>query len=579
MINHSRVFSVIAEMTPRNSLLAYFRKVFTESTQSPLQVIGTGTYGKVFEASKDIVIKEVDSLDEDKNIQESSVRELVFLSQFSHPHIPIFKDIVTNFPDNKIRFFLEHGGISLHDWILSSEYKKTEDDLQLVVFQISSVLYYLQQLNFVHGDLKPGNIVINPETLKINVIDWGSLHFSLSGNRCSLGTQHFSSPELNIDVTEGKVELTSDVFSLGLSIKFFFTHQYENTDNIKAMFGSDQKYPIEGDIKDPEFKDLCERMLEISPERRLTPYEIFFAPVFDKFRLSGTQLSDIYTPHFNNTIVINQVNKDDEKYDYKRQVIIDWIYEMCQRLDKMDIFVLTIWIMDKYLISLDTVYATKKIQLSGLCSLNIADCILHNGIPIDTLVNLCNDSFSSKRINNLTWKIIIDLRGDLYRHTFEKNIDPKFLEMKYVKYVCMQHTLIGADNKILMAKYQEFSINNDLIIASGIREKFIRKADTTLVVDGECFTKKCFLKAWKQILTSFSNAGCKEQKGKVFEELFNFFLINHKMVINNDNLLHVFHEKLQHHQENFGEAATRPFINRYYAMLATYGKEVKLYKV
>jgi hypothetical protein len=50
--------------------------------------------------------------------------------------------------------------------------KKTEDDSQTVIKNIEQAIKILHGADYIHGDLRPNNIFVNPDTLKIKIVDW-----------------------------------------------------------------------------------------------------------------------------------------------------------------------------------------------------------------------------------------------------------------------------------------------------------------------------------------------------------------------------------------------------------------------
>ena len=75
----------------------------------------------------------------------------------------------------------------------------SEDDLTEIIVQISSVLFYLHQSNFIYYDLKPENILIAyfNGKLQIKLIDFGlARHVSMPAGNEIFGTAEYIAPEL-----------------------------------------------------------------------------------------------------------------------------------------------------------------------------------------------------------------------------------------------------------------------------------------------------------------------------------------------------------------------------------------------
>ena len=80
----------------------------------------------------------------------------------------------------------------IHDILL------TEMPAVAILQQIANGIHYLHSNNIIHGDIKPENIIINPITLKIVIIDLGSSH-SLGQKVEPIGTDGYKAPELFIE--------------------------------------------------------------------------------------------------------------------------------------------------------------------------------------------------------------------------------------------------------------------------------------------------------------------------------------------------------------------------------------------
>lgn len=92
------------------------------------------------------------------------------------------------------------------------------ENLVEIMYNLLSALDYLHNtVNIAHVDLKPENILINPETLKTQIIDFGS---ACDNNRCQIiETKMYAPPERLVQPKLfGDLESLkkSDVFSLGL---------------------------------------------------------------------------------------------------------------------------------------------------------------------------------------------------------------------------------------------------------------------------------------------------------------------------------------------------------------------------
>lgn len=62
--------------------------------------------------------------------------------------------------------------------------------------QILSGLAYMHSLNICHRDMKPDNVIFNPTTGSVKIIDFGFACFAREKVRVFCGTPSFMSPEI-----------------------------------------------------------------------------------------------------------------------------------------------------------------------------------------------------------------------------------------------------------------------------------------------------------------------------------------------------------------------------------------------
>ncbi|CAG0938921.1 eukaryotic-like serine/threonine-protein kinase [Gallionellaceae bacterium] len=87
-----------------------------------------------------------------------------------------------------------------------------------IVAQVADALGYAHTLNVVHRDIKPANIMFDPETGTAKVTDFGVARITDSSKTKTgmvLGTPSYMSPE---QLAGRKIEGSSDLFSLGVSL-------------------------------------------------------------------------------------------------------------------------------------------------------------------------------------------------------------------------------------------------------------------------------------------------------------------------------------------------------------------------
>lgn len=126
----------------------------------------------------------------------------------------ILKDISSDyFPkyisSDKNYFILEYvEGIDLYDTMITKKI-----DYKPVFKEISLAIKYLHSNNIIHGDIKPENIIISNNKIKIIDFDTAS-KLSNVNNNLLYGTDGFMSPEVYYN---SHYSVKSDIFALGIT--------------------------------------------------------------------------------------------------------------------------------------------------------------------------------------------------------------------------------------------------------------------------------------------------------------------------------------------------------------------------
>jgi serine/threonine protein kinase len=120
-----------------------------------------------------------------------------------------------------------------------------------VVRQVAEGLHALHEAGVVHRDVKPGNVMVNPETGEAVLVDLGlaqladELDGKLTRTRQFVGTLRYASPEQVLAV--GGLDRRSDVYSLGVTLWELLT--------LRPMYGATEKTPTPLLMRWIEFRD------------------------------------------------------------------------------------------------------------------------------------------------------------------------------------------------------------------------------------------------------------------------------------------------------------------------------------
>jgi len=221
--------------------------------------------GGTHRAVKEMVQSHIEEEQQAKAIEDFK-RESMILSTLDHPSIPTIYDYF--YDDAESRFYLVMKYISGGD--LSSRLRAAPEgriDERTVTewaVQIIDVLHYLHSLptTIVYRDLKPSNVMIDGNTGRIMLIDFGiarSINQTQEKGVTAVGTMGYAPPEL----FSGQVEPRSDIYSLGSTMFHLLTGA--DPQNNPLLIFDFQKNPRPRQIN-PRLSDQIERILMRSVE-------------------------------------------------------------------------------------------------------------------------------------------------------------------------------------------------------------------------------------------------------------------------------------------------------------------------
>ncbi|HIK05922.1 MAG TPA: AAA family ATPase [Trichormus sp. M33_DOE_039] len=146
------------------------------------------------------------------------------------------------------------GGISLKDWVqqnkVTQEYSLTPTEFFPIAIAIVSVLEELHRDRIIHKDIKPANILINPDTLKVRLIDFSIATLlpreiqNLTNPNVLEGTLPYISPEQTGRMNRG-IDYRSDFYSLGVTFFELLSGQlpFTNHEPMELVYSHIAKQP------------------------------------------------------------------------------------------------------------------------------------------------------------------------------------------------------------------------------------------------------------------------------------------------------------------------------------------------
>lgn len=201
-----------------------------ESSIRVQKLLGQGAFGKVYLISDVAGHKQVAKVIKLSNFVPAEVyqNEIDIMKHISDKgcerHVICMRDYAV-YEGHLILITDIIEGVSLGDFIKEHPLFSatlSDDDLVFIVYQLVKVLSYIHKKKKVaHMDIKPENIMINPQTLEISLIDFG---LACKNGSCDAGgTLLYMAPEMryNYDLNKKmslKAAQKSDVYSMGIVI-------------------------------------------------------------------------------------------------------------------------------------------------------------------------------------------------------------------------------------------------------------------------------------------------------------------------------------------------------------------------
>ena len=179
------------------------------------------------------------------------------------------------------------------------------DKLLLICKSVCHSVKILHDLNIVHGDLKPDNILIKKTSAGYSgkLIDFDDSYFTGAPSKpeCLVGTPEYYSPEqaayIDEEISGSTLTLKSDIFTLGIIFceyltgrKPLFDPKYSSTCSCVADGG---KIKFSGALSNG-FEEVLRKMLSLNPIDRPSIGEVF--EFFKGVKDDGKAMSATYSP-------------------------------------------------------------------------------------------------------------------------------------------------------------------------------------------------------------------------------------------------------------------------------------------
>jgi serine/threonine protein kinase len=280
---------------------------------------GKGSFGVVYQAT-DKSTNEVVAIKRVLQDRRYKNRELQIMKMVHHPNIVTLKD---SFYENQkeevfLNLVLDYMPKNLYE--VASTYNKQRKQMpilytKLYIYQLCRALAYIHSLGICHRDIKPQNLLIDPDRHILKLCDFGSAKILVKGepNVFYICSRYYRAPELIFGATDYTQAI--DLWSVGCVFAelilgapiFAGESSIDQLVEIIKVIGTPTKEQIRSmnphakEIKLPQIKphpwtkvfpantpedaiDLISRMLEYTPTKRITALEACSHRFFNELR-------------------------------------------------------------------------------------------------------------------------------------------------------------------------------------------------------------------------------------------------------------------------------------------------------
>ena len=262
----------------------------------PIKILGSGSYGSVYEAESiifqnSVAMKIINKSDNDLS-EEEILNEINILKKLSHPNIvKIYEFYITKAHYYIVTEFCKEG--ELFSYIKN---KYSERQLAVLFYQVFSGLWYLHDNKILHRDIKLENIMIsskekdqetNEELFWIKIIDFGTAKIFDKNKKEKdvVGSSYYIAPE----VLKQNYNEKCDTWSVGVILYMTLVGRapFDGKDDDDIIYKiSTANY----NSKEPkllahseEVRDLVSKLLKKDINKRLSAKEALEHPWFEKF--------------------------------------------------------------------------------------------------------------------------------------------------------------------------------------------------------------------------------------------------------------------------------------------------------
>ncbi|WAR05275.1 GSK3B-like protein [Mya arenaria] len=293
-----------------------------EVSYTDAKVIGNGSFGVVYQAklveSGDLVA--IKKVLQDKRFKN---RELQIMRKLEHHNIVKLKYFFYSAGEKKDEVFLNLVLEYVPETVyrVARHYSKSKQTIPIIYIKLFRSLAYIHSQGVCHRDIKPQNLLLDPETGVLKLCDFGSAKVLVRGepNVSYICSRYYRAPELIFGATDYTCQI--DVWSAGCVLAELLLGQpmfpgdsgVDQLVEIIKVLGTPTREQIRemnpnySEFKFPQIKahpwtkvfrprtppeaiQVVSRLLEYIPSARISPLEACAHPFFDELRDPTTRL-------------------------------------------------------------------------------------------------------------------------------------------------------------------------------------------------------------------------------------------------------------------------------------------------
>jgi serine/threonine protein kinase len=283
------------------------------------ELIGRGSDGDVYKLEENKIIKFI-------NKEKINFLAFFILLYLNSLYLTGAHQIEVN--EKNIKIVQDQAQCDLADLLKSKKKLRFEDKIKYIRHVISGV-YFLNSYNIIHGDIKPNNILLFNNILKLT--DYGlarDCKFNKNSKKRKLYTINYRPPECN----DFSYSLKSDIWALGCTIyEIYYGHKYfliDGSGNLYHLACNDERK------KENQYVNkIIKMMIKNNPEERISidkVAEYFTIPLIkNKHNLFVKNLWFKEDPNFIKSVYSRDEN-DDEFCNEKvlKEIIEDYKFKI-----------------------------------------------------------------------------------------------------------------------------------------------------------------------------------------------------------------------------------------------------------